>query len=90
MGPNLHLVKWCGHGNVFQQAKADENMECSMYLCAKAIDFASFYDFSIGFWNCFDSVVFCGHFISLYKIFVLNSIPSLSEVVWSWKCFSTG
>jgi hypothetical protein len=26
MGPNLHLVKWCGHGNVFQQAKADENM----------------------------------------------------------------
>ena len=26
-----------------------------MYLCD--IDFASFYDFSIGFWNCSDGVV---------------------------------
>ena len=29
-----------------------------MYLCAKGIEFASFYDFAIGCWNCLDSVVF--------------------------------
>ena len=34
-----------------------------MYLCVRDIDFASFYDFSIGsdsvvLWNCSDSVVF--------------------------------
>jgi hypothetical protein len=29
-----------------------------MYLCATCIDFASFYDFSIGFSKCSDSVVF--------------------------------
>ena len=28
-----------------------------MYLCVWGIDFASFYDFDIWFWNCFDSVV---------------------------------
>ena len=26
-----------------------------MYFCAKGIEFASFYDFSIGLWNCSDS-----------------------------------
>jgi hypothetical protein len=29
-----------------------------MYLCAMGIDFVSSYDFSIGFWNCSDSVAF--------------------------------
>ena len=29
-----------------------------MYFCVKGIDFVPFYDFSIGFWNCSDSVVF--------------------------------
>jgi hypothetical protein len=28
-----------------------------MYLCTKCIDFASFNDFDIGFWNCSGSVV---------------------------------
>jgi hypothetical protein len=30
-----------------------------MDLCAKGIEFDSFYDFAIGVWNCSDSVVFC-------------------------------
>ena len=30
-----------------------------MYLCVGGIDFASFYDFDILFWNRSDSVVFC-------------------------------
>ena len=29
-----------------------------MYLCVRGINFASFYDFDILFWNCSDSVVF--------------------------------
>ena len=29
-----------------------------MYLCVRGIGFASFYDLSIGFWNCSGNVVF--------------------------------
>jgi hypothetical protein len=31
-------------------------------MCAMGIDFAYFYHFSIGLWNCSDSVVFFGCF----------------------------
>ena len=35
-----------------------------MYLCVRGFNFASFYNFSIRFWNCSDSVVFfVYHFI---------------------------
>ena len=34
-------------------------------LCARSIDFASFYDFYIGFWKCPDNVVFFFFFTSL-------------------------
>jgi hypothetical protein len=27
-------------------------------MCVRSIDFAPFYDFSIGFWKCADSVVY--------------------------------
>jgi len=37
-----------------------------MYMCVRCINFASFYDFSVEFWNCSDSVVyFVFHCISL-------------------------
>jgi hypothetical protein len=37
------------------------SQEC---LCLRGIDFASFYDFSIGIWKCSDSVVlFAFHFM---------------------------
>ena len=29
-----------------------------MYLCVRGIDFDFFYEFSVGVWNCFESVVF--------------------------------
>jgi len=29
-----------------------------MYMCVKGLDFASFCEFSIGLWNCSDSVAF--------------------------------
>jgi hypothetical protein len=44
-----------------------------MYLCAKVINFASFYDFTVRFWNCSDSVVFFGtvptvwYFLELFR-----------------------
>jgi len=40
-----------------------------MYLCARGIDFASFYDFVIEFWNCSDSVVFLFFFFFYYKVY---------------------
>ena len=33
-------------------------MSCHVCVCARNIDFASFYDFYIEFWNCSNSVVF--------------------------------
>jgi hypothetical protein len=42
-----------------------------LFMCVKSIDFAPFYDFSIVFWNCSDSVVFfIFHFIRIF--FKLN------------------
>jgi hypothetical protein len=37
-------------------------------MCVRGFDFASVCDFMIGFWNCFDSMVFF-----LYILFVLIS-----------------
>jgi hypothetical protein len=34
------------------------------YLCARGIDFAAFYDFSIEFWNCSNSIVLFFQFVS--------------------------
>ena len=40
-----------------------------MHLCVGGIDFASFYDFSVGIWNCYDNVLFIfGFFILLPKL----------------------
>jgi hypothetical protein len=36
--------------------------EAVMYLCVRAIDFTSFWDISIWFWNCSDVVLFAFHF----------------------------
>ena len=34
-------------------------------MCARVIEFTCFYDFSVGFWNCQNSVVFVSfYFIS--------------------------
>ena len=45
-----------------------------MHMCAMGINLASFYDFSIGVWNCYDSMVFFLFFISL-----LNSICPIKK-----------
>jgi hypothetical protein len=41
----------------------NRNIISKDYLCARGIDFASFYDFCIGFWKFSGSVVF--HFVPL-------------------------
>jgi len=41
-----------------------------IHLCARFIDFASFCDFDILFWNCFDSVeYFVFHFLTLHGMY---------------------
>ena len=43
--------------------------EVVMYVCVWSLDFASFYDFDIWFWNCYDGVVFLVfHFICLTEL----------------------
>jgi hypothetical protein len=47
-----------------------------MYFCVKGIDFVSFYDCSIRFWNCSDSVVFfIFHFFKYTYLYVCVFIP---------------
>jgi hypothetical protein len=48
-----------------------------IYLCARDIEFASFYDFFVGFWSRSDSVVFFV-FVLLYRT---RHWPPLPEVV---------
>ena len=44
-----------------------------IYLCIRGIDFASFYDFDIWFWNCFDIVSFSGfHFTESQKMIFVS------------------
>ena len=44
-----------------------EGSDRCLYLYVRSIDFPSFYDFDILFWNCSDSVVF----------FIFHFIPTL-------------
>jgi hypothetical protein len=46
-------------------------------MCARVIDFTCFYDFSVGFWNCQNSVVF----VSFYFI----SDAGLQLALDSWE-----
>jgi hypothetical protein len=51
-----------------------------MYLYVRGIDFASFYDFDIQFWNCFDSVlIFVFHFL-LWQEENIRLKSSLKEI----------
>ena len=59
-----------------------------MYLCATCIDFASFYDFSIGFSNCSDSVVFFVlHFICIIYTIDLLQIPFLLITLYKYIAY---
>ena len=49
-----------------------------MYMVVMAIDFASFYDVSVRFWNCSDICgIFCFSFYAKVKIFVKNVLITL-------------
>ena len=51
-----------------------------MYLGVTGIDFASFYDFSIVFWNCSDIVVF--YFVFLILLWPLILRRSIFRSIW--------
>ena len=42
-------------------------MSGDVCVCVMDIDFTSFYDFSIGFWICFNSAVICLLFILITR-----------------------
>ena len=42
---------------------SQERLYIIMCMCVRDIEFVYFYDFSIEFWNCSDSVIFVFHFI---------------------------
>jgi len=52
-----------------------------MYLCVRGIDSDSFYDFSIGFWNCSDNwIFFVFHFIEQHQIgYISKSYQSIEQ-----------
>ena len=64
---------------------SQESERPCIIICVRIIDFASFFDFSIVFWNCSDTVVF---FVFLLY---LGTVPT----VWYfsiafWNCSDTG
>jgi len=44
-----------------------------MYMCAPGFDIALFDDFSIGFWNCSDNMVFY-----VFILFISEILPSIN------------
>ena len=54
-------------------------------MCVRGIDFASFYNFSIGFWNCFDSECFCCIYFYILLPAHINSYSGFRYVfLTSW------
>ena len=43
-------------------------------MCVRAIDFASFYDLSIGFWYCSDNVIFYLFLIFITMVAITDNI----------------
>jgi len=68
-----------------------------MYLCVRGIDFASFYDFAIGLWNCSDSVVFLFSIcIVIWTVYggITSTVdwkwtPSWHEITCNWGLFKS-
>ena len=56
----------------------ESEQSCACVLVG--IDFASFYDFSIGFWNCSDSGIFCFsfYFSTILQLLVLYIMVVIS------------
>jgi len=57
-----------------------------MYMCVKGINFSSFYNLSIGFWNCSDNVVFFSSSFYPYirYIFILLQLVASEKKVFSF------
>jgi hypothetical protein len=52
-------------------------------LCVRGIDFASFYDFDIWFWNCSNSGIF-SHFIVIMKKRYIDFIQTTSILKYQY------
>jgi len=58
-----------------------------VYMCVRSVDFASFCDYSIGIWNCSDSVVLFCFSCYLYRTSIINMTTSVLRSIntLSWK-----
>jgi len=80
MCTSYHLI--C-HDKVCQLSSVTLSFRPVIYLCVRGIEFVSFYDISIGFWNCSASVVFFCSMVDqelLTLLEHLNSPPVFSGV----------
>ena len=64
---------------------SQESERPCIIICVRIIDFASFFDFSIVFWNCSDTVVF---FVFLLYLGTVPTVWYFSIVFWN--CSDTG
>ena len=48
----------------------------NLYLCVRSIDFVSFYNISIGYWNCSDCVI-----LELFRLCDIGTVQTV------WYCF---
>jgi len=55
-------------------------------MCLRGIDFASFYDIFIGFWNCVDSVVFSGLGTVWTVWYLVLELCGQCGIFWFWNC----
>ena len=72
----LGYRQYCSHGAKHQSVNQwmyQVKKVRVMYLCVTGIHFASFYNFSIEFWNCSGSVVF----LFIYFYFFIQSIVNV-------------
>ena len=58
------------------------NMDLHIYLCIRGVDIASFDDFSVGFWNCSNSVVFFTVFFKIIFPFLHFNMIMYIYIVW--------
>ena len=59
---------------------SQESERPCIIICVRIIDFASFFDFSIVFWNCSDTVVF---FVFLLYLGTVPTVWYFSIVFWN-------
>ena len=81
----LQVMYLCVTGHVFVCYRSCICVLLVMYLCVTGIHFASFYNFSIEFWNCSGSVVFFFFFFFFFSIQSIVTVVSEYYMLFSYQ-----